>query len=161
MYFFGFAMVSREMVKRNRSTFIRVFGDVVYSIDTLSESAFDDLLRGRLKKARMYLDVLEEAVGGKALTFFRLPKPVPVTVDVGVAESVVGSEDDKVYEIEEIRGIQAGHDGKDTYLVKWKGYEEMTWEPRATIDEADAEDLILLYKRTLNADYSANSWTDV
>eukprot|EP01053_Blabericola_migrator_P008856 Blabericola_migrator_1__8855@NODE_4683_length_1023_cov_7_797071_g2912_i0_p1_GENE_NODE_4683_length_1023_cov_7_797071_g2912_i0NODE_4683_length_1023_cov_7_797071_g2912_i0_p1_ORF_typecomplete_len168_score14_06Chromo/PF00385_24/1_8e06_NODE_4683_length_1023_cov_7_797071_g2912_i0189692 len=164
--FFGLAlMVERKIVQQSRSIFIRVFGDIIYSIDTLRDEAFDGLVRSRIRKARVYLDVLEEVVSEISSAPVRPPKLVPFTIDVepltDTSPCTVDTRDSEIFEMEEIRGIQLAEDGSERYLVKWCESTELTWEPVSTIDEADAHDLVQSYKKTWNLLNPKDCWIDI
>eukprot|EP01053_Blabericola_migrator_P009268 Blabericola_migrator_1__9267@NODE_4987_length_913_cov_3_275414_g3138_i0_p1_GENE_NODE_4987_length_913_cov_3_275414_g3138_i0NODE_4987_length_913_cov_3_275414_g3138_i0_p1_ORF_typecomplete_len150_score19_98Chromo/PF00385_24/1_4e07_NODE_4987_length_913_cov_3_275414_g3138_i070519 len=67
------------------------------------------------------------------------------------------SEKDGLFIVERIDGVNMEtHD----FLVKWKGYAKLTWEPEQTLVEADAEDLILEFKRRWNKRYPGNRFLD-
>eukprot|EP01053_Blabericola_migrator_P002731 Blabericola_migrator_1__2730@NODE_1777_length_3809_cov_41_646446_g799_i4_p2_GENE_NODE_1777_length_3809_cov_41_646446_g799_i4NODE_1777_length_3809_cov_41_646446_g799_i4_p2_ORF_typecomplete_len165_score11_04Chromo/PF00385_24/2_4e08_NODE_1777_length_3809_cov_41_646446_g799_i410231517 len=164
--------MNRERVQANRELFIRVFGDVIYSIDTLKEPVFDGSLRGRVRRARIFLDVLSEVVDGVAPRCPRSPRPVTFTIDVGSTvdeqraknkseshlEDVI---EEKYFEIEEIRGVLCEPDGLEKYLVKWRDSLEMTWEPESTIEEGNAQDLVSSYKKLWNSQNPSDPWVDV
>eukprot|EP01053_Blabericola_migrator_P004682 Blabericola_migrator_1__4681@NODE_2473_length_2710_cov_32_560726_g1550_i0_p3_GENE_NODE_2473_length_2710_cov_32_560726_g1550_i0NODE_2473_length_2710_cov_32_560726_g1550_i0_p3_ORF_typecomplete_len168_score18_95Chromo/PF00385_24/6e08DUF1918/PF08940_11/0_22_NODE_2473_length_2710_cov_32_560726_g1550_i015232026 len=163
--------MNREHVQANRAMFIRVFGDVIYSIDTLKEPAFDGSLRGRVQRARMFLDVLNQVVDGVRPQHPRIPQPVTFTVDVESTADQPGTKNkselhsenvtEEYFEIEEIRGVQCEADGTERYLVKWKDSLEMTWEPQSTIEEGDAQDFVTSYKMLWNSHNPSNPWIDV
>eukprot|EP01053_Blabericola_migrator_P003539 Blabericola_migrator_1__3538@NODE_204_length_11434_cov_295_698249_g175_i0_p5_GENE_NODE_204_length_11434_cov_295_698249_g175_i0NODE_204_length_11434_cov_295_698249_g175_i0_p5_ORF_typecomplete_len307_score34_62Chromo/PF00385_24/6_6e07FAP/PF07174_11/0_18KAR9/PF08580_10/0_35_NODE_204_length_11434_cov_295_698249_g175_i055196439 len=64
---------------------------------------------------------------------------------------------EEYYIIEQIRGYD---EVGGLYYVKWKNYDECTWEPRQVIDEGDAWDLVEDYKRRWNKRHPRNKYYD-
>ena len=62
--------------------------------------------------------------------------PMPTPVDKADKFEVVSEEK---YDIEEVLEEKPNSVGTDMVLVKWVGYDEPTWEPKETIDEAMTE----------------------
>eukprot|EP01054_Gregarina_sp_Poly1_P002416 Gregarina_sp_Poly_1__2415@NODE_1648_length_3626_cov_144_136836_g1086_i0_p1_GENE_NODE_1648_length_3626_cov_144_136836_g1086_i0NODE_1648_length_3626_cov_144_136836_g1086_i0_p1_ORF_typecomplete_len239_score30_05Chromo/PF00385_24/6_2e10_NODE_1648_length_3626_cov_144_136836_g1086_i011981914 len=66
------------------------------------------------------------------------------------------------YTIEKIVGYDNRPDDGIYYKIQWKGYPgQDTWEPEAEILAADAEDLILEYKRRWNETHPASEHWDI
>uniref|UniRef100_A0A0N4ZQW3 Chromo domain-containing protein n=1 Tax=Parastrongyloides trichosuri TaxID=131310 RepID=A0A0N4ZQW3_PARTI len=77
--------------------------------------------------------------------------------------STVESDDEIVYDIEDIIDCKVSKTGERTFLVKWKGYghEENTWEPISSFTSHKAINDFLFKKTISGKNFSTTSTTGI